>query len=229
MRIVSVVHGSEARTELFAPAIAAAGHELEEWSFPDRGAPPAGYDAALVFGGAMHADQERAHPWILEELRWLERLLADGTPTLGICLGAQLLSRAAGSWVAPLEGGPEIGFVPVRRVAGDPVLDALPPRFDAFQWHHYTYGVPDGAVELFRSDRCTQGFRLGDACWAVQFHPEVTAAQLEVWIEDPDDPPADPAALRASIAAGIDRWNELGIALCDAFLDAAEQTLARAA
>lgn len=229
MRIVSVVHGGEARTELFAPAVAASGHELEEWAFPERGTPRGGFDAALVFGGAMHADQERAHPWIVEELRWLERLLADGTPTLGICLGAQLLARAAGSWVGPLEGGPEIGFVEVTRGAADPVLDALPSRFDAFQWHHYTYGVPSGAFELARSERCTQAFRLGDACWAVQFHPEVTAAQLETWIEDPDDPPAEPAALRAEVAAGIAHWNELGVALCDAFLAAAERTLARAA
>jgi GMP synthase-like glutamine amidotransferase len=234
MRILSVIHGHEARTELFAPAIAAAGHEVEEWSFV-WDMPPAhpleSYDAVMVFGGAMHADQERTHPWILPELRWLEQLLSDGTPTLGICLGAQLLSRAAGSWVGPLEGGPEIGFVAVERIASDPVFDALPERFDALQWHHYTYGLPSGAVETHRSARATQGFRLGDACWAVQFHPEVTAQQLEGWLHDPDDPPVgrDPEELRAEIAAGIGRWNELGIALCNAFLRAAEHRLARAA
>jgi len=234
VRILSVIHGREARTELFAPAIAAAGHELDEWSFVWETAPPQpleSYDAALVFGGAMHADQERQHPWILRELRWLESILADGMPTLGICLGVQLLARAAGSWVGPLAGGPEIGFVEVERVAADPVFDALPQRFDAFQWHHYTYGLPDGAVETHRSERCTQAFRLGDACWAVQFHPEVTARQLEGWLGDTDDPPVgrDPAELRAEIAAGIERWNELGITLCNAFLRAAERTLARAA
>src|SRR4051795_1922603 len=234
MRILSVIHGREARTELFAPAIAAAGHEVEEWSFvwdAPPAHPPESYDAVMVFGGAMHADQERRHPWILPELRWLEGLLSEGTPTLGICLGAQLLARAAGSWVGPVEGAPEIGFLPVERVASDPVFDALPERFDALQWHHYTYGVPDGAVETHRSARCTQGFRLGDACWAVQFHPEVTAQQLDGWLADPDDPPVgrDPDELRAEIAAGIGRWNELGITLCNAFLRAAERTLARAA
>src|SRR3954463_14316421 len=123
MRILSVIHGREARTELFAPAVEAAGHELDEWSFVWGTPPPhplEAYDAALVFGGAMHADQERQHPWILQELHWLERLLSDGTPTLGICLGVQLLARAAGSWVGPLEGGPEIGFVCRGGPPGDP-------------------------------------------------------------------------------------------------------------
>lgn len=94
------------------------------------------------------------------------------------------------------------------------------------QWHHYTYGVPDGAVELARSSAATQAFRLGDACWGVQFHPEVTASQLEAWIADADDPPPDAEALRAAVAANIGRWNELGGSLCAAFLEAAERRAA---
>jgi GMP synthase (glutamine-hydrolysing) len=143
----------------------------------------------------------------------------------------QLLSRAAGAWVAPLRE-PEIGWYEVElneAGAADAVLGSLPPRFEALQWHHYTYGVPAGAVELARSDACTQAFRLGDACWGVQFHPEVTAVQLEGWISDPTDAAPDPARLRAETREKIGAWNELGRTLCTAFLTAAERVLARAA
>jgi GMP synthase (glutamine-hydrolysing) len=225
VRFLSVVHSEHAGTSLFRPA----GHELEEWSFAARGTPPDEWDAYMVFGGSMHADQDALHPWLAAETAWLQGLLERGVPTLGVCLGAQMLARAAGAPVGKLESGPEIGWYEVERRGGaDPVLDALPQRFEAFEWHHYTYGVPDGAVELARSERATQAFRLGDACWAVQFHPEVTHEQVLGWIDDKEDPPVATDALRAETAAKIGRWNELGLALCDAFVGAAERTLARA-
>jgi GMP synthase-like glutamine amidotransferase len=219
MRVLSVVHSPEARTELFARAE----QSIEEFSFASGATPPLDYDAYMVFGGAMHPDQDLEHPWLVEEVAWLRELVECGTPVLGVCLGAQLIARALGAWSGPLPGGPEIGWHPVERVgvervADDPVLGALPERFEAFEWHHYTYALPDGAVELARNGRCNQAYRVGDACWAVQFHPEVTHAQVLGWIDDPDDPPADPDALRAETAAKIARWNELGLALCDAFL-----------
>jgi GMP synthase-like glutamine amidotransferase len=125
-----------------------------------------------------------------------------------------------------------VGVLPVTLTdegRADPVMGALPREFEALQWHHYTYGMPAGAVELARSAVCTQAFRLGDACWGVQFHPEVTAAQLDSWLVDADDPPPDPETLRIESRAKIGRWNELGRTLCGAFLAAAERMLARAA
>jgi GMP synthase (glutamine-hydrolysing) len=235
VHVLSVIHGSEARTELFAPVVEDAGHSLDEWSFV-WGTPPArpldSYDAVLVFGGAMHADQDAHHPWLREETMWIQQLLHRHKPVLGVCLGVQLLARAAGSWVGPLKGGPEIGWYDVELTdagAQDPVLGSLPRSFEALQWHHYTYGLPAGAVELARSDACTQAFRLGESCWGVQFHPEVTKTQLDGWLVDKDDPPPNEASLRAETPAKIDRWNELGRTLCSAFLEAAERVLARAA
>lgn len=172
MHVLSVIHGDEARTALFAPVIEDAGHQLDEWSFSWGTPPPRpldSYDAVLVFGGAMHADQDHRHPWLGDETSWLAQVLERGTPTLGVCLGVQLLARAAGARVGPLPE-PEIGWCEVELTeAGfaDPVLGVLPRAFDALQWHHYTYDVPAGAVELARSPACTQSFRLDDCCWGI--------------------------------------------------------------
>jgi GMP synthase (glutamine-hydrolysing) len=234
VKILSVIHGSDARAELFAPVVEAGGHRLDEWSFGWGTPPPRpleSYDAVFVFGGAMHADHDDTHPWLGPETEWLQRLVASGTPVLGICLGVQLLARAQGAWVGPLENA-EIGWHDVELTgagADDPVLGALPRNFESFQWHHYTYDVPAGAVELARSASCTQAFRLGETCWGVQFHPEVTQVQVDGWIGDPSDRPPDPEGLRAETGEKIVRWNELGRALCGAFLEAAERALARAA
>jgi GMP synthase (glutamine-hydrolysing) len=226
VNVLSVVHGEDAGTELFAPVIAEAGHRLEEWSFAERGAPPLeGWDAVLVFGGAMHVDQHELHPWLREETDWLHGLVPSGTPTLGVCLGSQLIAAALGAWVGPLQE-PEIGWHEVELLddgTRDPVVGALPPAFEALQWHHYGHDLPDGALALARNDTALQAFRLGASCWGVQFHPEVTEPQLELWIGDESDPPPDPEGLRTDTRAKIGRWNELGRKLCRAFLAVADR------
>jgi GMP synthase (glutamine-hydrolysing) len=222
-----VIHGQDARAELFAPVVEEAGHLIDEWSFGWGTPPPRtldSYDSVLVFGGAMHADQDAHHPWLREETLWLQQLLDRHTPVLGVCLGVQLLARAAGASVGRMQDGPEIGWYTVELTdegAAAPVIGVLPRSFDAMQWHHYTYGLPGGAVELARSAACTQAFRLGDACWGVQFHPEVTATQVAGWAADANDPPPDAERLRAETLEKIARWNDLGRSLCAAFLGAA--------
>jgi GMP synthase-like glutamine amidotransferase len=72
--------------------------------------------------------------------------------------------------------------------------------------------VPAGAVELARSERCTQAFRLGDR-WAVQFHPEVTRWHVERWARD------DGLEVSPETDVELPRWQELGTRLCGAFLD----------
>lgn len=227
MNVLEIVHGEDAGPELFGPLVAEAGHRGDLWRFESGAAPPPldGYDAVIVFGGSMHPDQDDLYPWLPVETEWLRGLVEQRLPTLGICLGSELLARATGAWVGPLPV-PEIGWSEIELTAAgtaDPVCSALPARFAGFIWHHYAHDLPRGATALAHSSASLQAFRLGEACWGVQFHPEVTELQLERWISDESDPPPDPEGLRAETRAKIGGWNELGRRLCRSFLAAARR------
>jgi GMP synthase (glutamine-hydrolysing) len=227
MHVLGLIHGEAVRAGVFFDAVAERGHELEEWSLAwDRPLtrPLDEYGAVLIFGGAMHADQDDHHPWLREENMFLQRLFHLGMPMLGVCLGAQLLAKAAHAQVFPASK-PEIGWHEVEltpAAADDPVLGGLPTRFEAFQWHYYAHGLPGGAEELATNSVCTQAFRLGERVWGVQFHPEVTLAQVEQWIEEEPEA-ADGDRLRAETRERIAAWNALGRGLCGAFVEAAER------
>ena len=216
MDVLALTHGSNVGPGVFADAIAAAGHDLDERIVPRDGLPAASADAVIVLGGAMHPDEEETHGWLRREVEWIERELDRGTPLLGICLGSQLLARAAGADVYRTE--PEIGWhaVEVER-PDDPVAGAMPRRFEAFQWHEYTHGLPDGGVELARSSVCTQMWRLGSA-WGVQFHPEVRYEQVESWAAEEPHALGDPDRFLRDAQDRMPAWNELGRRLCTAFL-----------
>jgi GMP synthase (glutamine-hydrolysing) len=226
VRILSITHGPSVPGGVFDEVAQAGGHELERWVVPLGGAPrtPERYDAVFVFGGSMHPDQDEQFPWLEREVEFLRRALDTGTPTLGVCLGAQMLARAAGGSVARANssevGWFEIELTPIGRK--DPVLGALPAHTTGFQWHHYTFQLADGATELARSAACTQAFRL-DGSIGIQFHAEVTQEMIETWLtEDPDDVP-DPEAMRRDTSAHIAAWNEIGRRLCRAFLEGADR------
>ncbi len=232
MRVLSVTHGRSVPGGVFEETATALGHELERWSVPDGDAPDraGAYDAVLVFGGAMHPDQDEAFAWLGREEAFLRSVFADDVPALGVCLGAQMLARAAGARVAPARE-PEIGWLDVeltRAGRTDEVVGTLPARTTAFQWHSYTFELPSGGVELARSPVCTQAFRVGNA-WGLQFHAEVTLPMVETWVaEAGHELPMPGGELLAETAERIARWNEQGRALASAFLGMASRRSAQA-
>jgi len=228
MRVLSIVHeaGPTGGGGIFERAVPERGHRLDRWVAADGEAPPgdpADWEAVMVFGGAMHPDQDAEHPWLAGEARFLESALADGVPLLGVCLGAQLIARAAGGLVGPA-GTPEVGWFEVSRTHGadDPVIGALPGRFRAFQWHYYTFELPAGAVQLASSAAARQAYRLGDRVWGIQFHAEVDRTMLDRWLrEGEEELPKPVEELRAETDRYLPGWNAHGRMLCDAFLDEA--------
>ena len=228
MQILSLVHGPLVRSELFGDVVRAAGHELDERSVVDERLTPGmfdEYDAILVFGGHMNVDEEDEHPWLHDEDDLIRTLLARRVPLLGVCLGGQLLAKAAGAHVGPSPES-ERGFVPVAltdEAADDPIFGAFPREFEVFAMHEYAFHVPAGAVELARSSVCSQAFRLGDSAWAVQFHPEIRVEQVAEWMRLRERPNGE--AIVAELRERIDEWQDFGATLCRAFLGAAERMM----
>lgn len=234
MRVLAICHQRDAGAGVFADAVAAAGDELEHWWVGEAPKPPSevsGYDAVMVFGGAMNVDEEGRHPWLAPEKELLAQLLERGTPLLGVCLGAQLLSEAAGGEPRRARE-PEIGWFDVEVTAegeADPLLGGPEPRFEVFEWHSYECNPPADATVLAHTPVCGQAFRFGPLAWGIQFHAEVTAAIVEDWIVDyRSDPDAvrigiSPGELRAQTRQRIDTQQDLGRELCGRFLAAARR------
>lgn len=145
---------------------------------------PTQSDLLIVLGGPIGVYEEREYPFIQDELRLLENRLALNLPTLGICLGSQLMARALGAAVYPGGHGKEIGWGGLQlSSAGEAgCLRSLGSRHTAIlHWHGDTFDLPEDAVLLASSPLYqNQAFSWGHSL-ALQFHPEVTALGLERW------------------------------------------------
>jgi GMP synthase (glutamine-hydrolysing) len=172
-------------------------------------------DLLVVLGGPIGAYEENRYPFLTGELRSIERRLRVGAPTLGVCLGAQLMARALG---APVYPGPtkEIGWgevrladagldSPLRHLAQTPVL----------HWHGDTFDLPIGA-ELLASTHAyvNQAFRVGPRVLGLQFHAEIVGGRLEQWLighaSELATAGVNPQTLRAETARSAGALEEAG-------------------
>jgi len=144
------------------------------------------YAGLLVLGGAMGAHDDADAPWLPQVRAMLRDAVSGELPTLGVCLGAQLLAVANGGEVRPNPDGPEFGaqLIAKRGVsATDPLFGPLPITPDVIQWHFDAIDVlPAGALKLASSPGCdAQAFRLGRLAWGIQFHIETTPEIVHNW------------------------------------------------
>lgn len=177
------------------------------------------YDGLVLLGGPMHVEEADRCPFLHEEVKLLQQAFRRQLPTLGLCLGAQLMAQAAGARVAR-GPAPEIGWFPVQLTeAGrsDPLFAGLPAEFMTFHWHGDTYALPPKAVHLASSAQyAQQAFRLGEQAYAFQFHPEVTPEIVQRWAAGSSA--VDPQPIRDGLAHHGEAAAQLGRTLLTRFL-----------
>ncbi len=145
---------------------------------------PLAADLLVVLGGPIGVYEETIYPFLTSEIAAIKKRLAAGKPTLGICLGAQLIARALDARVYP---GPEkeIGWRPLMLTdagKGTPVRHLAAEHTFMFHWHGDTFDLPQDATLLASTDVCPhQIYSWGDSTLAFQCHPEVRARDLEKW------------------------------------------------
>ncbi len=185
-RILVLQHHPLEHAGVFAETLTCAGARLEivrqfaGERCPARLAP---YTGLIVMGGPMSVGDEEEHPWLCDERALIGQAIATDTPTLGVCLGSQLIAAVAGAPVAP-GAEAEIGWhriVPSPAAADDLLFgDALP--FAAWEWHREAFPLPPGAVGLASSARYPlQAFRLRHRIYGLLFHLEIDEPLIARW------------------------------------------------
>ena len=167
------------------PLLAAAGYvvrylEAPTASWADEERP----DLLVLLGGPTSVNDSVDYPFLAPELALVKQQLQEGRATLGLCLGAQLMARALGNRVFPM-GRKEVGWSPLTPTAAGSahaLRHVLYESLPVWHFHGETFDLPAGAELLASTALCKhQAFSLGPRALALQFHPEVTAEQLESW------------------------------------------------
>jgi len=140
----------------------------------------AGHCGAVIFGGPMSANDK--DEFIRREIEWIGVALKEKAPFLGICLGAQMLALHLGATVGfDPEARGEMGYYPLQTTPDGDRLGGFPDY--VYQWHREGCSLPHGALHLATSDGAfpNQAFAYGPAAVGLQFHPEITFAQVHRW------------------------------------------------
>ncbi len=139
----------------------------------------ANHAAAVIFGGPMSAND--SDDWIAREIDWIGVPLNEQKPFLGVCLGAQMLSKHLGGTVGPhTDGKVEIGYYPIMPTEAGQPLGPWPEH--VYHWHREGLSLPSGATRLATGSTFeNQAFRYNKRAFGIQFHPEVTRLTMHRW------------------------------------------------
>ena len=198
--------------------IEAAGYVVDRvaaWCVDHAGFDPVAPDLLVVMGGPMGVYDTADHPWIVPEVNAIAARIAAGRPTLGVCLGAQMIAAALGSAVYPGAQGRELGFSPLRFTddgATSPV--GRIGEVEVLHWHGDTFDLPPDVELLASTDRYPhQAFRRGPNLLALQFHAEMGRdPRFEHWLNDLGEPE------RVAMAADHDRLGHKAVAAGQAMM-----------
>ena len=189
MKTLLLCHKSLKDAGAFEKMLEARGAEIELRLAYDEGIAdidPLAHDLTIFMGGPMGAYQTDLFPYLNDEISYIEKRLSAEKSYLGICLGGQLMAAAMGAEVYPGMQGKEIGWHDVNvneKGNNTPLkhLDASNTRM--MQWHGDTFDLPKEATLLASSDLYEkQAISYGDKALGLQFHPEVTNINIELWL-----------------------------------------------
>jgi GMP synthase-like glutamine amidotransferase len=216
----------------FVEALVARGFEVETVHPYDGGQLPdslEGIAAVVAGGGLVDTHQAGEHRWLAHEISLVAEAIETATPYIGLCLGAQVLTEAAGGQVYRCDphevGWHEVELLPAA--GDDPLFGGLPPRFTTMQWHYYACRPGDAAVELATNPVALQALRVGECAWGTQFHIEATREVLLGWLEmGGDDLRANgypPEVYTRSLEENYDQHSAVGRMLAARFAQLADE------
>ena len=190
-RVLVVEHDAECPPAWFGSWLAAEGCDLDVVR-PYAGEPLPGldgYDGLVVLGGPMGANDDEKHAWLGPVKEQILDARDAELPTLGICLGHQLVASALGGTVRPNDRGQQVGLLGVGwtdAAPDDALVGALATPRRGVQWNDdVVVELPAGAVLLAETEHGeVQVARFGRRMWGVQLHPEVDADVLRPWAEE---------------------------------------------
>lgn len=183
--VLAIRHVAFEDLDAFAPALTERGYAIRylEAGYDELAAlDPLADELLVVLGGPIGVYEDAAYPFIHDELRLLRARLDADRPTLGICLGCQMIAWVLGGRVYP-GGRKEIGWKPLllTEAGRNSPLAAFGDQTPVLHWHGDTFDLPEGAALLASSDLYPhQAFSWGRAL-ALQFHIETTVRGLERW------------------------------------------------
>lgn len=186
MKCIALQHVAFEDLGLFADGLRHAGYEID---YRQAGIAPVeadewrDADLVVVLGGPIAAYDTRTFPFLLDEIAGVRARLERRRPTLGLCLGAQLMARALGARVFR-SAAKEVGWAPVALTAEGRASCLAPlESVPVLHWHGDTFDVPAGSTLLARTQATPhQAFGIGRHALALQFHPEVDPSTIEAWL-----------------------------------------------
>ncbi len=194
MAIVILKHSSSTGALRLGATLRDYGHRLNTIHLHQGDTVPADLndvDGVVACGGPQSASDSDG--WIADELDYLRSAHDAGVPIIGFCFGSQLLARALGGEVGPMDGGIELGWheVALTPTGREDILHAgIAWKSNQFHWHReQVTGLPPDARVISGSERCpNQVWALGLRTYGIQHHPEVYEQTIETWAnEEPSD------------------------------------------